>query len=734
MSLTVALRAAQSGILTNQAAIGATAKNIANVHTEGYSRKLVNFENQVLAGAGAGVTLGTFTRAVDESLLKDLRRELSDTNLLSSQLNYYERLQDLFGSPESNNSISHVISGLTQAAESMALSPDQSLDQNEFIRFANEVALKLNKMTQEIQELRAQADQEIADAIFQINGLTSEVQDTNFKIIRAQAVDSDTTELKDKRDLAITKLSELIDVQTFPRSSGDLVVFTSDGFTLVDGVANTLTHTAAGIVGTTSTYAAGNLTGIFAGEIKPGNDFTSRIKGGEVGGLLVQRDTVLPNLQAQLDELSSELIDAINLLHNRGTTFPGLQTMTGTRNFIDPADQTMTLDPTNSAADVTISLFDSSGNQQSTTTLNTIMVSGLYGTGTQTDHGAWNINEVAQSMQDWLQDNGASSASVAVNTEGKLVLDLNITSLYIAFRDETATAEGSTQSDIEIGFDSDAIGGVDETVNGFAQFFGLNNLYTDSRDGSLYESAQLSSSFTTSAATLTLFDKTNGVGTGNEFGTFSVTAGTSLTDFVTNFNNASLGATASLIPDGAGFKLRILHNTGKEMVITQASGNTLLTDMGINRSQARSAATIAVRSDLKLTPSLATTGQVQYDTGKKEYRITAGDNTGIQSIADLLSSKNLFDQAGGLSVASKTFTEYATSILSNNANQAAVNESQYKTQASLSDSLNLEHKNISGVSLDEEMTNLILYQQAFSAAARVLATVQQMFQTLEDAV
>jgi flagellar hook-associated protein 1 FlgK len=170
------------------------------------------------------------------------------------------------------------------------------------------------------------------------------------------------------------------------------------------------------------------------------------------------------------------------------------------------------------------------------------------------------------------------------------------------------------------------------------------------------------------------------------------------------------------------------------MVIAQASGNTLLGDMGIAPSQARSAATISVRNDLLLSPSLATTGQVQYDQGKNEYRITAGDNTGIQSLAELMSTKNLFDQAGGMTIGSKTFTEYATSILSNTANQAAVNASQYKTPASLSESLSLEHKNISGVSLDEEMSNLILYQQAFSASARVLAIIQQMFKTLEDAV
>ncbi len=736
MSLTVALRSAQSAILGNQAAIGATAKNIANVNTEGYSRKLVNFENRVLAGAGAGVDLSKFTRAVDESLLKDLRRELAETNLLSSQDTYFRRLQDLFGAPEDNNSISHVMNEFTQAAESLSLSPNQALNQNEFIRQASEVALKLRKMTQEIQELRGQADWEIQQAVAEVNSLAAEIADANNKIIRAEAVNGDTTELKDKRDLALNKLSELVDIQTFPRSSGDIVVFTSDGFTLVDATANSITHSAAGVISTTTTYASGDLTGIYAGAVNDSNDFTNRMSGGQLAGLVKQRDETLPNLQFQLDELATELTEAINELHNRGTAFPGLQSMTGTRSFIDSANQTIQIDPTNGTADVTISLFNTSGEQQATTTLNTIMTSGIYGTGPQTDHGKWSVDEVAQTIQDWYQKNGATSASVEVSANGKLVVDLNKGDLFTSFRDEIATAEGSDQSDIEISFDANGDGNSDETASGFSNFFGLNDLYVDSRGGSLYESAQLPDRFTfsTPSATLSFYDTTNGVGSGKEFGTFTVYNGTSLNEFVEEFNLASIGATASLIPDGSGSRLRILNDSGKEMVITQGAGETMLQDMSIERSHSISAVSLKVRDDILKTPALATTGIAQYNTGSNEYQITPGDNSIINSIAERLNTKNTFDQAGGLSVSTKTFTEYATSILSNNANLASINESRLQTQEHLSNTLDLEAKSISGVSLDEEMSNLILYQQAFSASARIISIIQQMFQALEDAV
>ena len=48
----------------------------------------------------------------------------------------------------------------------------------------------------------------------------------------------------------------------------------------------------------------------------------------------------------------------------------------------------------------------------------------------------------------------------------------------------------------------------------------------------------------------------------------------------------------------------------------------------------------------------------------------------------------------------------------------------------------LRHKSNSarGVNLDEELSNLTLYQQSYAAAARVIQTVQSMFDTLNQAL
>ena len=128
-NLTGALRTAQSGLLTNQSALEAVANNIANVNTEGYSRKDIKLEARVVSGNGAGVQLGEVRRVIDEGLLKNLRSESATYEMLSSQGIYYERMQEMFGAPGDNTSIGHLIGEFTESMEASRRSfrPDTSL-------------------------------------------------------------------------------------------------------------------------------------------------------------------------------------------------------------------------------------------------------------------------------------------------------------------------------------------------------------------------------------------------------------------------------------------------------------------------------------------------------------------------------------------------------------------------------------------------------------------------------
>jgi flagellar hook-associated protein 1 FlgK len=91
-----------------------------------------------------------------------------------------------------------------------------------------------------------------------------------------------------------------------------------------------------------------------------------------------------------------------------------------------------------------------------------------------------------------------------------------------------------------------------------------------------------------------------------------------------------------------------------------------------------------------------------------------GDTTPAQNIAAL--SESLTPQAIDLAAGIGAQVERATT--------------QEESQSALAGHLDSMARGVSGVSIDEEMTNLIEHQQAFAASARVLRTAETVMDTL----
>ncbi|MFC1674117.1 flagellar hook-associated protein FlgK [Pseudomonadota bacterium] len=737
-SLTLALRTAQSGLLSNQQALDSVSNNIANVNSPGYSRKVVNMEQRVVAGAGAGVQVSSVVRKVDEGLMKSLRLELSSLNQLDAKDPYLQRVQELFGKPSDNTSLSHSVTEFLNAIETLAVNPANTMEQSEVMRQGKDVTDMLQRMSGMVQELRLQTDADIAAATERVGELLTSVHTLNNKLIANTAINVDVTDLEDQRDQALDELSTLVDIRYYHRADGDVVVFTEGGRTLVDNTAAAMTHLQASAVSATTNHSEGDLNGIYVGAVAEANDITNEIRNGKLKGLVDLRDTVLTNMQGQLDEFSGKLRDVMNSVHNAGAPYPGFQTMSGTRNFIDTDTQTMKLEGT---SDVTIALMDINGHQTAVTTLDTIMTSALYGTGAQTSHDNWTIDEVAASVEDWMQANGLIGASVSISntTDGKMSIDLNSTTAYVMFRDESATASGSTAQDATITFDSNgtATAGGTETHSGFANFFGLNDFFVDDLPDNIHDSQVLASTYTLGTSTTLSFHNANsGVGATIGGASVNLTAGMTLDQIVTTINaTTDVGVTASKVADGAGFRLRLSENNGVDMVVT--ANNTFNTDIGLQSANVRTAGQIKVRDDIVSLPANISRGALQWDAAKGaagEYLMSASDDSNLQALVTRLNQSTQFNTAGGLSAMNVSFISYSTSIISDSASLTNTNNVDLEYQSSLTSSLQAKSDNFRGVNLDEEMTNLMLYEQAYGAAARIVSTVQKMFDALEQVV
>jgi len=104
-----------------------------------------------------------------------------------------------------------------------------------------------------------------------------------------------------------------------------------------------------------------------------------------------------------------------------------------------------------------------------------------------------------------------------------------------------------------------------------------------------------------------------------------------------------------------------------------------------------------------------------------------GDNSNALAIAQL---KEKLTMEGGVS----TFGAYYNGIIGKLGIEATEANTLKKNQELLLSELENRRQGISGVSLDEELTNIVLFQQAYEAAVHFLRTISDMLDTLVAAI
>lgn len=111
-----------------------------------------------------------------------------------------------------------------------------------------------------------------------------------------------------------------------------------------------------------------------------------------------------------------------------------------------------------------------------------------------------------------------------------------------------------------------------------------------------------------------------------------------------------------------------------------------------------------------------------------------GDNKVVQRLADLSLAAIDFMSAGGLPTTKLTFNGYAGSILGFAASSAVDATNAQRDNEILLEGFQTRANAVSGVNLDEELANTIIYQNAYVASARVITVTDELFDALLNAV
>jgi len=173
------------------------------------------------------------------------------------------------------------------------------------------------------------------------------------------------------------------------------------------------------------------------------------------------------------------------------------------------------------------------------------------------------------------------------------------------------------------------------------------------------------------------------------------------------------------VRDGAVAQLQSELDTLAGLLISEvnalhATGFSLTGSTGENFFTGTDAASIAVNTTLTGNPSLI---QASGAAGEP------GNNTVALALAQLAGKTH-----AGLN--NQTFSQsFAQTVASLGQSLSSANGA-LADQQMVQEMLNQQRSAISGVSIDEEMANLSVYQRAYQASARVMVVVDEMLQTL----
>jgi len=325
---------ALSGLNIAQRQMDVISTNIANASTPGYTRKILPQEAQSSREQVIGVRPGQLVRSVNMNLARDFWSQVSTVSSADVKVQYLEKIQQFHGAPEQEVSISAELSELRDDFAALSDTPSDTFLMKSALNQAEVIVDKINNFENLISQMRNDTQDDMTQTIDSINARLQEIAEINQDIKVNTISGRSIATLQDRRDVAIEKLSEDIEIDFFTRGDGVMVVQTNNGRELVSENAETVTFSPIR-AGPEAAYPSG-LSGIYVGdpqEDADATDITTSSIGGKLGGLIELRDEILPEQQAMLDETAYQLARRFD--------------MQGLRLFTDSAGQI----PSNAAPD-----------------------------------------------------------------------------------------------------------------------------------------------------------------------------------------------------------------------------------------------------------------------------------------------------------------------------------------------------------------------------------------------
>ncbi|MDP4179502.1 MAG: flagellar hook-associated protein FlgK [Bacillota bacterium] len=275
---------ARSGLSLNDRGLFVTGHNISNVNTPGYVRQQLSisdskYQNEVNYQIGLGADVQR-TRQIRHTFLDNVyRMESENLGYWETRQKTFTDIQAVMGEPM-NAGLQNVMNQYWDSWQELSKDPE-SLTTRALVRQRGDsIAQYINHLGSQLDKLQSDLNSEINVRVNEINDITKNVAELNVKILSVETADDSANDLRDQRNVLLDRISKLVDCGINETQDGQIDI-TIGGYFLVNRGVNERLKTVDNKAGSMFSAVALEKTGT----IVP-------IKNGVLKGLMESRGEV----------------------------------------------------------------------------------------------------------------------------------------------------------------------------------------------------------------------------------------------------------------------------------------------------------------------------------------------------------------------------------------------------------------------------------------------------------
>ncbi len=237
------LSIAGSGLWAAQAGLSVTGHNIANVDTLGYSRQSTiqsdwSYLRTSAGQVGYGTNVQTVRQIRNEFLDVQYRKEVTKATYYSVKVNAGQQIESLLGELQSEYTTQSVIADMWDSLNELSSDPSTLESRGNFVSTAITLVDKMKVIYDGLVDYQQNLNTDIKTMVNDLNNYVAQIDKYNNLIKNAETSGANANDYRDARNNAMDALSEIANVTYKTKVDGTIEIGLDGNFLLSSGMIN----------------------------------------------------------------------------------------------------------------------------------------------------------------------------------------------------------------------------------------------------------------------------------------------------------------------------------------------------------------------------------------------------------------------------------------------------------------------------------------------------------------